>query len=204
MYIEPIKVYVICLVLGYLLGNVQFAVIFSHLLHRDDVRRHGSGNAGSTNMLRVFGLKSGALTFVGDFLKGAAAVLIGRSLGGNPGSYAMAFGVVLGHDFPVFFSFKGGKGVASSLGVAWLINPLFGAISTVAGLGMVFYSKMVSVGSMFGTTVFLLLALCFGADMGQRILALLLWAFVILRHAENISRIRSGQEAKISLGKKKQ
>lgn len=102
MFIEPVKIYLICLLLGYLLGNLQFAIVFSHLLYHDDVREHGSGNAGSTNMLRVFGLKSGLLTFIGDFLKGVAAVLIGRSLGGAIGSYCMALGAILGHDFPPF------------------------------------------------------------------------------------------------------
>lgn len=203
MYIEPIKVYVICFVLGYLLGSVQFAVILSRLLHHDDVRLHGSGNAGTTNMFRVFGLKSGALTYAGDFLKGAAAVLIGRSLGGLFAAYAMALGTVLGHDFPALFKFKGGKGVASSMGAVWLLNPLFGAIATLTGVGIILYSGMVSVGSMAGATTFLLLSLFWGADMWQRLLALCLWSLIILRHADNISRIRKGQEIKISVGKKR-
>ena len=86
--------------LGYIIGNIQFALIFSHLLHRDDVRHHGSGNAGSTNMLRVYGKKDGIITFVGDFLKGVAGVLIGRLLGGENCAYIGAVGVVLGHCYP--------------------------------------------------------------------------------------------------------
>ena len=73
--------------LGYIIGNIQFAVIFSYLLHRDDVRHHGSGNAGSTNMLRVYGKKDGIITFAGDLLKGVAGVLIGRLLGGENCAY---------------------------------------------------------------------------------------------------------------------
>lgn len=202
MFIEPTKIYVICLILGYLLGNVQFAVILSRLLYHDDVRLHGSGNAGSTNMLRVFGLKSGVLTFIGDFLKGAAAVLIGRCLGGDKAAYAMALGTVLGHDFPAFFKFKGGKGVASSIGVICMLHPLIGILTSLAGVGIAFFTKVISVGSMSGATIFLLLTLLFGSDTWQRILALLLWALVMLRHWENITRLLAGQEPKISAAKK--
>lgn len=202
MYIEPVKMYIVCLVLGYFLGNVQFAVILSRLLYHDDVREHGSGNAGSTNMLRVFGLKSGLLTFLGDFLKGLAAVLIGRSLGGELGGYAMALGAVLGHDFPALLKFRGGKGVASTLGAIWAIHSLFGAITTAVGVGVVVLTKMVSVGSLVGGSLFLTLSLCFGADIWQRLLALCLWLLIVLRHLENLARIRTGQESKISLKNK--
>ena len=92
MYIEPVKLYLICLLLGYLLGNLQFAIVFSRLLYHDDVREHGSGNAGSTNMLRVFGLKSGLLTFMGDFLKGVAAVLIAAAWAGPSAAIAWPWG----------------------------------------------------------------------------------------------------------------
>ena len=95
--------------LGYIIGNIQFAVIFSYLLHRDDVRHHGSGNAGSTNMLRVYGKKDGIITFAGDLLKGVAGVLIGRLLGGENCAYMGAMGVVLGHCYPAFFGFSCGK-----------------------------------------------------------------------------------------------
>ena len=192
---------IICLMLGYLLGNVQFAVIFSRLLYHDDVRQHGSGNAGSTNMLRVFGLKSGLLTFVGDFLKGVAAVLIGRWLAGDPGGYVMALGVVLGHDFPVFLKFHGGKGVASTLGIVWCINPLFGAITTFFGVGVAAISRMVSLGSLVGAGVFLLQALFFSNDRYLALLAIVLCGLLVLRHLENIRRIFAGQESKLNLKK---
>ncbi len=107
--------YTIIAIAAYLLGNVQFAIILSKWKYHDDVRKHGSGNAGSTNMLRVFGLKPGLLTFAGDFCKGVLAVLLGRLVAGERGSYVAALFVVLGHDFPVFLQFKGGKGVASNL-----------------------------------------------------------------------------------------
>lgn len=202
MYITPAKIYLVCLVLGYLLGNIQFAIIFSHLLHHDDVRAHGSGNAGSTNMLRVFGLRSGLLTFLGDFLKGVAAVLIGRALAGEYGSYIMAMGTILGHDFPALLKFKGGKGVATSIGAAIAINPIIGLITAAAGVGMVIYTKYVSVGSMTGGVVFMLLCMVFGGGIWIRLFALAACLLILLRHVENIRRLRTGQESKISFHKK--
>ena len=202
MFIEPIKIYLVCFILGYLLGNVQFAVILSRFIYHDDVRLHGSGNAGSTNMLRVFGAKSGILTFIGDFLKGCAAVLIGRMLGGPVASYAMALGAVLGHDFPAFFKFKGGKGVASSIGIICMLNPVIGVIAIVIGVGLALYTKIISIGSMVGATTFMILTLIFGSGMWHRLLAVALWALLIMRHAENIDRLKHGQESKLPFNKK--
>ncbi|MDR0839980.1 MAG: glycerol-3-phosphate 1-O-acyltransferase PlsY [Christensenellaceae bacterium] len=202
MYIDPIKLYLLCLLLGYLLGNIQFAVLFSRLLYHDDVRAHGSGNAGSTNMLRVFGVGSGILTFAGDFLKGVAAVLVGRSLGGDHAACAMALGVVLGHDFPALLKFHGGKGVASTMGVLWAFHPLFGAIVTVVGVGLAAYSRMISLGSMAGALLLLVLMLIWGADSWQRWLAVALCLLLFIRHAENIVRIKNGTEGRITFHKK--
>lgn len=139
---------------------------------------------------------------MGDFLKGVAAVLIGRSLGGAIGSYCMALGAILGHDFPALLKFKGGKGVATSMGIAVAIQPWIGIVAIAAGIGMVAYSKMVSVGSLTGGAMFLLLTLPFGADPWVRLLALLACLLIVLRHWENIYRIRTGQENRISFKKR--
>lgn len=191
-----------CAVLGYLLGNVQFAVLISRLKYRDDVRNHGSGNAGSTNMLRVFGLRSGLATFLGDLLKGMLGVLVGRWIAGDAGGYVCALFVVLGHDFPVFLGFKGGKGVAASLGVIWMIRPLYGLFVTLAAVVIILLFHMISVASMAGSVLFLLLAMIL--DWGNWLLislAFLLWALLLVRHWENILRLARGEENKIVLGK---
>ena len=190
-------IYCIAAIAGYLIGNIQFAVIFSHLLHHDDVRHHGSGNAGSTNMLRVFGLKAGVITFIGDLIKGAGAVLLGRAIGGQEAAYCAALGVVIGHCWPVFFRFKGGKGVASSLGAAVLLNPLWGLVAGVAGIVVAAITRKISPASLTGFTVYLIIALIYGNTMWDKISAILLFAIVVYRHRENIARLIHGEESAV-------
>ena len=190
-------IYCIAAIAGYLIGNIQFAVIFSYLLHHDDVRHHGSGNAGSTNMLRVFGLKAGVITFIGDLIKGAGAVLLGRAIGGQEAAYCAALGVVIGHCWPVFFRFKGGKGVASSLGAAVLLNPLWGLVAGVAGIVVAAITRKISPASLTGFTVYLIIALIYGNTMWDKISAILLFAIVVYRHRENIARLIHGEESAV-------
>ncbi len=190
--------YLLAAVVAYLLGNLQSAVIISRLRYKDDVRNHGSGNAGSTNMLRVFGLKSGAVTFAGDLLKGVLAVLAGRWIAGETGGYIASFFVALGHCYPVFLQFRGGKGVASSLGVAWMLNPLFAAIMTVWAALMVAVTRTISIVSLTGITLYFLLTLVF--DWGNWVLIVsigLLWLLIVLRHGDNIKRLLKGEESKL-------
>ncbi len=193
-----IGLYVLSGILGYLIGNLQSAVIISRLKYKDDVRNHGSGNAGSTNMLRVFGLKSGAVTFAGDLLKGILAVLIGRWTAGEIGGYIAAFFVVLGHCFPVFLQFRGGKGVASTLGIAWMLNPLFGAIVTVWAALMIAVTRTISIVSLTGISLYFILALVFAwGNTAFLVTVALLWLLVVLRHADNIKRLLKGEESKV-------
>lgn len=194
----PMWVYFLCFVLGYLLGNVQFAVIFSKLLHHDDVRNHGSGNAGSTNMLRVFGPKAGAFTFIGDFAKGAVAVLLGRLIAGEIGGYVMAVGTVMGHCFPALLGFKGGKGVASTYGIICVIAPLYAAIITGVCLIILFVTRTISIVSLSGATLLVGLTLGFSRDnMPLIMMSIILWLIVVLRHADNIHRLAKGEESKV-------
>lgn len=188
-------IYIAAALVGYLLGNVQFAVIFSHLLHHDDVRHHGSGNAGSTNMLRVYGMKAGVITFIGDLIKGAAAVLIGRMLGGQDAAYCGALGVVIGHCWPVFFRFKGGKGVASSLGAAMMLNPLRGTAVAILGGIVAAVSRTISLASLTGFTAYFVLTLIFGDTLWEKIAIGVLFAIVVYRHRENIARLLQGNES---------
>lgn len=196
-------VYLACVAAGYLLGNLQTAVFLSKYRYHDDVRGHGSGNAGTTNMLRVFGLKSGALTFLGDFAKGILAVLIGRLLAGETGAYIAGFFAVVGHNFPAFFGFRGGKGVATSIGIAWMIDPLFGAAATAIGFLIIYLSQMVSLGSLIGFTAFVALVAIFRTEEPLKlILAAALLVMMVLRHIENISRILKGTESKLFQARK--
>lgn len=182
--------------LGYIIGNIQFAVIFSYLLHRDDVRHHGSGNAGSTNMLRVYGKKDGIITFAGDLLKGVAGVLIGRLLGGENCVYMGAVGVILGHCYPVFFGFHGGKGVASSLGAVFALNPLYGGIVSIVAAIVAIATKTISAASLSGTAAYLIIALIWGTK-GNKLFAAALFILICIRHRENIARMIAGSEGRV-------
>lgn len=182
--------------LGYIIGNIQFAVIFSYLLHRDDVRHHGSGNAGSTNMLRVYGKKDGIITFAGDLLKGVAGALIGRLLGGENCAYMGAVGVVLGHCYPVFFGFHGGKGAASSLGAVFALNPLYGGIVSIVAAIVAIATKTISAASLSGTAAYLIIALIWGTK-GNKLFAAALFILICIRHRENIARMIAGSEGRV-------
>ena len=190
-------IYCAAAIAGYLIGNIQFAVIFSRILHHDDVRHHGSGNAGSTNMLRVYGIKAGVITFIGDLIKGAGAVLLGRAVGGQEAAYCAALGVVIGHCWPIFFRFKGGKGVASSLGAAVLLNPHWGLMAGVIGIAVAAITRTISPASITGFTVYLIIALIFGSSLWDKIAAILLFAIVIYRHRDNIVRLLQGKETAV-------
>ncbi|MEI3407150.1 MAG: glycerol-3-phosphate acyltransferase [Christensenellales bacterium] len=113
------------LIIGYLLGSISTGVILSRVFGHKDIRNQGSGNSGTTNMLRVMGKKFALLTFAGDLLKGIIAVLIGKALlGTQAGEIVGAFGAILGHNFPLYFGFKGGKGIATSFGCLLIVFPL--------------------------------------------------------------------------------
>jgi len=186
--------YVLGALAGYFIGNIQFAVIFSRLLHRDDVRRHGSGNAGSTNMLRVYGVKAGAMTFAGDFLKGVAGALLGRAIGGQYMACAMSAGVVLGHNFPVFFGFRGGKGVASSFGIILMVTPLWGGITAALALTVAAVTRTISLASLTGAVTYIVLALALGQDVWIKLFAAFLAGLLVLRHKDNIKRLIKKEE----------
>ena len=183
-------------VAGYLLGDIQTAIIISKKHYHDDVRNHGSGNAGSTNMVRVFGIKPGAATFAGDFLKGVIGVLAGRLLCGQLGGYVGGLFVVVGHCWPVFAGFRGGKGVASSFGIAWMTFPLGAAITTGVITLLFLLTKRVSVMSLAGILTFFLTTVIFGGNPFLIALAAALTVVVYVRHKDNIVRLLHGEEGK--------
>lgn len=205
---------VITAIIAYLIGSVNFSVIFSKKFAGFDVREKGSGNAGSTNMLRSVGKGAAALTLLCDILKGVVAILIAIGIGNivkdaDKGLLVQIAGVavVLGHTFPIFFGFKGGKGVATSLGVLLMTNWQIGLICLVFALVLMALSKMVSLGSVGAAILFPVLVLFihtnFTVSEGSSYLiySIILAVIVAFNHRSNIKRILNGTENKLSFKK---
>ena len=191
--------------IGYLLGSISTGVIVSRVFGHKDIRSEGSGNSGTTNMLRVMGKKYALLTFAGDLLKGIVAVLIGKAwLGTQAGEIVGAFGAILGHNFPLYFGFKGGKGIATSFGCLLIVFPMQTLCAFGVFLLIVALTRYVSAGSL-GAAVTLPFFIMFTTPCNPviwgSVIAICLLA--IWRHAPNIKRLMNHTESKISLSKKK-
>ncbi|MBR2241503.1 MAG: glycerol-3-phosphate 1-O-acyltransferase PlsY [Clostridia bacterium] len=204
--------YILMAVIAYAIGSVNFSVIISKKMAGFDVREKGSGNAGTTNMLRSVGKGPAALTLVLDILKGVLAILIAKFIVGNIATEANSailvqiagFFAVVGHTFPVFFGFKGGKGVATSLGVLLVMNPLIGGICLVFALVVMALTRMVSLGSIMAAILFPVLTIFIkdnyiDGEYNYIIFGIAMAALVIFNHRSNIKRLYNGNENKLSL-----
>ncbi len=190
---------------GYLLGSVSSAVLVSKLLGLPDPRQSGSGNPGATNVLRLGNKLAAALTLLGDVLKGVLPVLIAKYLDAETTGVALAgLGAFLGHLFPVFFGFAGGKGVATSLGIFLALNPLIAGSQVVlwALMALVFrYSSLAALVTALATPILL------SWQMDDPVLTgfgIILAALLVFRHRANIVRLAQGNESKIQLKKRRQ
>lgn len=200
---------------AYLIGSINFAVIFSSIFLKKDVRKMGSGNAGTTNVMRTAGFLPGALTFICDALKGFVASYIGYLVfdyishftvwsAAIYGAYACGTACMLGHVFPIFYQFKGGKGVATSVGIFAVCCPIAIVIGLIVFAIVTVISKYVSLASITATVTVVTLSIVF-RDMyvskyPQIFFVIAMGAIVILKHSENIKRLLKGTENKI--GKK--
>lgn len=204
----------LCMVLPYLLGSLNFAIIISRIFYRDDIRKYGSGNAGTTNMLRTYGKLPAAATLLLDMSKGAISVLLGLLILGTgvyteegytsvfAGTYIAGLFAILGHMFPCFYRFKGGKGVATTAVVVLCTNPFLFAILLLAFVIIVLGSKMISLGSVMCMLLYPVLMARLAANQPQGVLiSFLIAALVIFMHRSNIKRIYQGKESKLSFKK---
>lgn len=193
--------YVLIGIIAYLLGNISFAYILGKIFAKKDVRNYGSGNAGTTNALRTFGKKIGALVLVGDVLKGLIAVVIGRNLGGQAGAYLGGAFAIIGHNWPVILGFKGGKGVATTIGVMLFVKPLLTLICVAIGIIIIILTRMVSLGSIIGMACAPLVAILFVKPFDFKLLLFCIFiaSMSIYRHRDNIKRILQGNENKLKL-----
>lgn len=235
LFAEIISVLIFC-VIAYLLGSINFAIIFTKIFSHTDVREHGSGNAGMTNVMRTSGKLPGVLTFLGDFLKGTVAVLLGkylfeklalviypvtsgtdmidRYINPNIVAFVVAIFCLVGHMFPVFFGFKGGKGVATIVGCAAAFQPMTALICFVLFLVLTLTTKIVSISSIIAVTaaipcVYIFFErtdnyILFGShqELAATFLMAIMSAMVILKHKSNIKRLINGTENKIGSKKK--
>lgn len=206
------EAYITVAVVAYAIGSINFAVIFSKKFAGFDVREKGSKNAGTTNVLRTVGVKVALLTLACDILKGVVAILaaiMAKSMWTGFDvttlKYIAGLMVVIGHTFPIFFEFKGGKGVATSIGVLLMLNWKIGLICLGIGILVIALTKMVSLGSMCGAIIFPILSIFMEKEITwlQLGLCFAIGLFVIYNHRTNIKRIINGQENKLSFKSKK-
>lgn len=208
---------IIVAIISYLIGSIMFSVIFTNKIAGFDVRTRGSGNAGSTNVLRTAGKKVAIITLICDILKGVVAVLIGYIVGKltkasveTSQMIILTAGVmvVLGHTFPILFKFKGGKGVATSLGVLLMINWKIGLICLVFALLIMAVSRMVSLGSISAAILFPVLCIFINENylikanhFGYVLFGIILCLLVVFNHRSNLKRMINGKENKLSFKK---
>lgn len=204
------EVYITVAIVAYVIGSINFAVIFSRKFAGFDVREKGSKNAGTTNVLRTVGKKVAALTLLCDILKGVAAILVALlaqvmwdGFDITVLKYIAGFMVILGHTFPIFFEFRGGKGVATAIGVLLMLNWKIGLICLVFGILIIAVSKMVSLGSISAAVLFPVLTIFIGENVGLSgvVVSFLIAALVVFNHRANIRRIKEGKENKLSFKK---
>lgn len=210
-------VYILMAIVAYLIGSVNFSIIFSKKFAGFDVREKGSGNAGTTNMLRTAGKGLAALTLICDILKGVVSILLAYFIG-KIATDAFAEVVVqvagiftvLGHTFPIFYKFKGGKGVATSLGILLLMNWQIGLICLIFALIVMVLTRTVSIGSIMAALLFPVLTIFMAANESSHyivkdgnyiVFGIIMAAIVIFNHRSNLVRILKGEENKVSFNK---
>lgn len=214
--------YILIAVIAYLLGSLNFSIILSEVVKKKDIRDSGSGNAGATNMLRTYGKKAAVGTMIGDILKVALGIIIAFAILDVPMKYIFSNPVdaaeiqcvmlykefaglfcVLGHIFPLYFKFKGGKGVAACTGMVIIVDWQIALILFVIFIGVILISKWISLGSIVIALLYPVLIFAFYKNFILAAVALLFTAIVIVAHRENIKRLAKGTENKISIKNKK-
>lgn len=204
-----IGVYTGVAIIAYFLGSISFSVIFSRKFAGFDVREKGSKNAGTTNVLRTVGKKAAAITLLCDVLKGVLAIVVAiiaskiwKDVDVALLKYIAGFFAILGHTFPIFFEFRGGKGVATALGVLITLNWKIGLICLIFAVIIMAFTKMVSVGSILAAVLYPILTIFMGeVKIVPIMISILIAVLVIFNHRENLKRIKNGTENKLNFKK---
>ncbi|KRL74464.1 acyl-phosphate glycerol-3-phosphate o-acyltransferase plsy [Ligilactobacillus saerimneri DSM 16049] len=187
------------IIIGYLLGSIPSGVWIGKYFFNKDIRNYGSGNMGTTNTFRVLGKKAGITVLLLDMLKGSLTALLPFFFGVHVNALLIGLSAILGHAFPIFAGFKGGKAVATSVGVLLVYNPLFFVIAWAFFLTTLYLTSMVSVASMVGFTLLSIVSFFF-QDRLLTTVAVVLTIFVFIRHWSNIERIKNGTENMVPFG----
>ena len=194
---------VLSALIAYVLGSASFSIVLSKLMYRKDVREEGSGNAGATNMARSFGKLAGALTLLGDVLKTVLAVVIGRSLAGDWGMVVSCLGCQIGHCFPAYHHFKGGKGVAVGLAITAMVDWRITVTVLVVFIITAILSRKISLASILATFSAIPAAFLTVKDWRYLCMIIIAASIIIFRHSENISRLIKGEEKDFHFGDEK-
>jgi glycerol-3-phosphate acyltransferase PlsY len=189
------------IIISYLLGSISFSYFIAKIWMGIDIRNYGSGNAGATNVLRVLGTKPAIIALLGDALKGITAVYLGKLTGDESIMLLCGLAVVIGHNWPIFLKFKGGKGIATSLGVILTISPLSSLILIIIGVFIIYITRYVSLGSITSAIILPFIFYMLHKSGYYLVFALVLTFLALFRHRSNIQRLLSGKESK--LGEKK-
>lgn len=203
--------YLIFIIVGYLLGAIPFGLIATKLTAKVDVRDTGSGKTGMTNVIRVSGKKAGVTVLLLDMSKAIIAIALARIFTDTPGAESAAgIAAVIGHMFPVFAGFRGGRAISTGWGGLFILSPWAGLIATVIGLGIVYASRYMSIGSMIGASVGCIALIIFAATKidlpGGPVPLEFIWfgaiagPLIVLRHHDNIQRLIKGEERKFRRG----
>ena len=187
--------YLISLIISYLLGSIPFGLLIAKLFNKGDIRKVGSGNIGATNVMRVGGLRLAGLVWLLDMAKAVAAVLIGRYVGGEVLAVWCGFAAIVGHCFPIWLRFHGGKGVSCLFGVLLAVNPILFVVCGVEWLILALSSGRSSAGALIVFCLMPILGFCISFGVGIGFLAVSV--LCVTRHRENILRLVSGKESKV-------
>jgi glycerol-3-phosphate acyltransferase PlsY len=188
---------ILVIVLSYFIGSISTAYILVKLMKGIDIRTVGSKNAGATNVQRVLGTGPALLVFCFDALKGILAVMIGRITGDPTVALWCGIAAVVGHNWPLFFGLRGGKGTATTLGVLWAVMPNIASIITVVGIAAIAITRYVSLGSVLGAPLLLILTIITGKSWNYIIFSFILMSMTLYRHRENIMRLLEGRESRL-------
>ncbi|MBQ2890048.1 MAG: glycerol-3-phosphate 1-O-acyltransferase PlsY [Clostridia bacterium] len=195
--------FLIIFLIAYLLGSISTSILFSKIKTGKDIRDFGSGNAGATNTLRTLGKGAAIVVLLGDMLKAVISILIAKALLNEQiAVYVASIGVVLGHNFPIYFGFKGGKGVAVSAVACLFADWRIGVFVVILSVLIMLTTKYVSLGSIIGAVLVFLLGFLFrGIDIPYIIFSIIIGGLAIIMHRKNIVRLLNGNENKLSFSK---